>query len=107
MPIFQDDFGSRRATPPPAKPSRHRSTSPSGGFLMERKDSEESIRTELCEGPVSNVVEEDREFPTTGLHSTLEFPVQTTSDRVELIDRLTRGQSPDWLPNRNVKTIRS
>lgn len=75
--------------------------------MMERKVSEESIRTELCEGPVLDSPEDERQFPTAGLMSNFKFPVNGTSDRVELIERLKRGESPTWLPNRNVRKFAS
>lgn len=72
---------------------------------MERKVSEESIRTELCEGPVPDSPEDERPFATAGLASNFKFPQTAgTSDRVELIERLKRGESPTWLPNRDVRT---
>jgi hypothetical protein len=37
------------------------------------------------------------------LDSSFKFPTHGTSDRVELIERLKRGESPTWLPNRNVR----
>jgi len=70
---------------------------------MERKVSEESIRTDLCEGPVPDSPEEERPFATAGLASNFKFPRSGTTDRVELIERLKRGESPTWLPNRNVR----
>ena len=71
--------------------------------MMERKVSEESIRTDLCEGPVPDSPEEERPFATAGLASNFRFPKSGTADRVELIERLKRGESPTWLPNRNVR----
>ncbi|PVH86022.1 hypothetical protein DL98DRAFT_511105 [Cadophora sp. DSE1049] len=105
MPIFQDDFGSRRGTPPPKTTVPRPSKSPEGGNLMERKVSEESIRTDLCEGPVPDSPEEERPFATAGLASNFKFSKTGTSDRVELIERLKRGESPTWLPNRNLESL--
>lgn len=61
---------------------------------LARKLSEESIRTELCEGPVDSPPAAHSPQP----------PDQsaTTSDRAELIERLKRGESPTWVPNRRV-----
>ncbi|MCJ1338292.1 hypothetical protein MMC09_003578 [Bachmanniomyces sp. S44760] len=67
-----------------------------------RKTSEESIRTEFCDGPLMDDQNE-------GLQSTQddEQPLQPlnvqVSDRGELIERLKRGESPTWVPNRNVE----
>lgn len=74
---FQDDF------PPPRQ-------SPS----LNHKTSDESIRTDLCEGPVPDEQEEKTPRP--------ELDLITTSDRAELIERLKRGESPTWVPNRRV-----
>ena len=62
-----------------------------------RKVSEESIRTEFCEGPLlENSLPSERETPD---------PVPTSpsvSDRLELIERIKRGESPTWVPNKLV-----
>jgi hypothetical protein len=101
MPIFQDDFGSGRA-PKPSKPTKTMlSTTPPEANLITRKASEESIRTDLCEGPVQDTPEE-RNLLSGDLNTTFRFPLLGTSDRTELIERLKRGESPTWLPNRNV-----
>ncbi|KAJ5052098.1 uncharacterized protein L3040_001857 [Drepanopeziza brunnea f. sp. 'multigermtubi'] len=104
MPIFQDDFRACRGSPPPAKRTIRRSKSPDSGILMERKVSEESIRTELCEGPVPDIPDE-RELPSGGLNPGFKFPAQGTSDRADLIERLNQGQSPTWLPNLNLGSL--
>ncbi|GJC77941.1 uncharacterized protein ColLi_00779 [Colletotrichum liriopes] len=57
-----------------------------------RRLSEESIRTELCEGPI---LESPR--PSTPESDA----AAVTSDRAELIERLKRGESPTWVPNRH------
>jgi len=102
MPIFQDDFGSDRSTPPPPKLTTCVLPSPDERDVLKRKLSEESIRTELCEGPLL----EDSEEPVAGsaAETTTKFlyPIHGTSDRVELMECLKRGESPTWLPNRNV-----
>ena len=66
------------------------------GMRLTRKLSEESIRTELCEGPVPD-------SPPRPI--TPEQDVVTCSDRAELIERLKRGESPTWVPNRHVSPI--
>lgn len=55
------------------------------------KVSEESIRTELCDGPIP-----DSPKPRS---PELDIP-HATSDRADLIQRLKRGESPTWIPNR-------
>ncbi|KAK1998747.1 hypothetical protein LX36DRAFT_656208 [Colletotrichum falcatum] len=99
MPIFQDDLeqSSPVADCPDAtgSVSLHQQTNiPS----LVRKLSEESIRTELCEGPI---LESPR--PSTPESDT----AAVTSDRAELIERLKRGESPTWVPNRQVGLPRS
>jgi hypothetical protein len=101
MPIFQDDLAGGQVPPDkPAKPTRP--ASPLEAIPMTRKLSEESIRTELCEGPLLETPEEQRKSPVGTLDTGFAFPIHGTSDRVELIERLKKGESPTWLPNRNV-----
>ncbi|SPO05900.1 uncharacterized protein DNG_08589 [Cephalotrichum gorgonifer] len=56
------------------------------------RPSEESLRTELCEGPVD---------PDSIVPPSPEQDFRSTSDRAELIERLKRGESPTWAPNRH------
>jgi hypothetical protein len=69
--------------------------------------SEESIRTEFCEGPIPD--------PDDGAHGSeigersahqepaaAVAPNAVTSDRAELIERIKRGETPQWLPKRQV-----
>ncbi|KAI0478636.1 hypothetical protein GGR56DRAFT_689554 [Xylariaceae sp. FL0804] len=76
----------RRQPAQPAQPPPHSA-----------RHSEESIRTNLCEGPVS------------AEHVTPRTPEQDGSaactDRAELIERLKRGESPTWIPNRHYESI--
>ena len=102
MPIFQDDLGGGRGTPP-IKAKSPLSNSPLESNVIQRKLSEESIRTELCEGPVPEIPEEPSNTPAEVAHKSFAFPFHGTSDRVELIQRLKNGESPTWLPNRNVR----
>jgi hypothetical protein len=102
MPIFQDDLGCDRGTTPPKPGITPLPNSPLDRNQMARKASEESIRTELCEGPLPD--SPDNKAPANGdLKTDFAFPILGTSDRVELIERLKRGQSATWLPNRNVR----
>ncbi|KAH6856527.1 hypothetical protein B0I37DRAFT_367666 [Chaetomium sp. MPI-CAGE-AT-0009] len=59
-----------------------------------RRLSEESIRTELCEGPVPDSPPK----PSTPQ----EVVPHAVCNRAELIERLKRGESPAWVPNRLV-----
>ncbi|KAI0599396.1 hypothetical protein F4775DRAFT_583272 [Biscogniauxia sp. FL1348] len=78
---------------PPTRKTPHRT--------LTRKLSEESIRTELCEGPVS-----EAPFPESPVPKTPEADVSATCfDRAELIERLKKGESPTWIPNRHLDPI--
>jgi hypothetical protein len=65
--------------------------------ILARKLSEESIQTELCEGPIP-----DSPLPKIPEKAVLD----AVSDRAELIERLKRGESPTWVPNRHVCPLR-
>ena len=68
--------------------------------MVERRTSEESIRTEFCEGLVLDEIP----VPSNEFESAVSsvVPSVETSDRAELIERLKRGESPTWVPNRKV-----
>lgn len=105
MPIFQDDLGGGGRGTPPTKQTISTSTipkSPLTGDVIKRKVSEESIRTELCEGPLLDSPPNNGLLSKGLLDDAFKFPVNGTSDRGELIERLKRGESPAWLPNRNL-----
>ncbi|MCJ1287983.1 hypothetical protein MMC26_007336 [Xylographa opegraphella] len=69
--------------------------------MIERRVSEESIRTEFCEGPIPDDVEElSPEIESTEREAGLGVE---TSDRQDLIERLKRGESPTWVPNRKLQ----
>lgn len=101
MPIFRENLDeddvsaphseSTVAQPVPLRISLRNQAHP---MSLSRQLSEESIRTELCEGPVPDT--SGPSSPTPGLS------VNTTSDRIELIERLKRGESPTWSPKRHV-----
>jgi hypothetical protein len=65
-----------------------------GRWFTTRRLSEESIRTDLCEGPIPD----SPPRPVTPR----EAVSRAVSDRAELIERLKRGESPTWVPNRHV-----
>lgn len=102
MPIFQDDFDHPEnvTDTPDAEPPQPIAIQCEQPILpsLTRKLSEESIRTELCEGPI---LESPR--PSTPESDA----AAVTSDRAELIERLKKGESPTWIPNRHVGTPRS
>ncbi|ESZ98680.1 hypothetical protein SBOR_0918 [Sclerotinia borealis F-4128] len=105
MPSFQDDLGHgqeilpfQKSKIPPA------SVMPPERRTITRKDSEESIRTELCEGPVPDTPEGTQHIPTLGLDTSFNISYNGTSDRGELIERLKRGESTNWLSNLNLES---
>ncbi|KAI0905440.1 hypothetical protein F4823DRAFT_611028 [Ustulina deusta] len=73
---------------------------------LPRKQSEESIRTELCEGPV---LDSPSPPPLLPLAQTPEHDNSSSSaaclDRAALIERLKRGESPTWIPHRHFESI--
>ncbi|KAL7937925.1 hypothetical protein V8C35DRAFT_136189 [Trichoderma chlorosporum] len=89
MPIFQDDIHhvSPASSPIAIEPAASRS----------RRLSEESLRTELCEGPVP-----DSPMQPSTPKGDEEARI---SDRAELIERLKRGESPTWVPNPHLESI--
>ncbi|EDN96966.1 hypothetical protein SS1G_01894 [Sclerotinia sclerotiorum 1980 UF-70] len=102
MPIFQDDLGDgREILPIPKSKMSPPSMTPPWRRTIVRKDSEESIRTDLCEGPVPDTPEESKHLPTLGLDPSFNL-CNGTSDRGEFMERLKRGEIPSWLPNYNV-----
>ena len=105
MPIFQDDLSGGRGTPPTKHAIVPLSTTPPDENVITRRASEESIRTELCEGPVLDSLEDESVILARALETNFTLPIHGTSDRVELIERLKRGESPTWLPNRNVRYV--
>ncbi len=75
--------------------------------VIMRKMSEESIRTEDCEGPVPDMPVEDEDAmaePENDIEDNGEGEI-LCSDRAELIERIKRGESPTWVPNKAVSGI--
>lgn len=100
MPIFQDDLGGSQPSPPTMGPV---SSSPPMGHRLTRKLSEESIRTELCEGPLLDSPGYPGASISAAANSPFTLPVHDTSDRELLIERLKKGNSKTWWPNREVR----
>jgi hypothetical protein len=105
MPIFQEDIGRGQKKPPPTEPTiSPRLNSPPPVNMVTRKLSEESIRTELCEGPLFD----SPGYPEAGLCADPEpnfaFPGRETSDRELFIEELKRGKNKAWWPNHEVRT---
>lgn len=98
MPIFQADLDNDRRSPPETQPLDlgHAAT-------RLRRLSEESLRTELCEGPVpDSPPQQGSSFPE---RSATDRPITPSTDRVDLIERLKRVQSPSWLADRRVSAL--
>lgn len=96
----EDDMGRRKSTdsaagyPDSALIPIAIQTLPGVERWFGRRLSEESIRTDLCEGPVPD----SPPRPVTPQ----QLVPHAVSDRAELIERLKRGESPTWIPNRHV-----
>lgn len=67
-----------------------------------RKLSEESIRTEFCDGPIPDAPKEDGISQTGTEGRASNNGEAVCSDRAELIERIKRGESPTWIPNQAV-----
>lgn len=114
MPIFSDCFEDDRDVPaadsvaesPASRPVPIHGLGQMRGQArlqsLSRRISEESIRTELCEGPLPDVPQPRSPEPKPELGL---VTAATTSDRAELIERLKRGESPTWVPSRRVRPI--
>ncbi|KAF4973764.1 hypothetical protein FSARC_24 [Fusarium sarcochroum] len=89
MPIFQADLDHEHVEPPPIDVASPRL----------RRLSEESIRTELCEGPVPDSP------PRSSSPGRNDGADSAISDRASLIERLKRAQSPTWIPSRHLDSI--
>lgn len=100
MPIFQDDLdGGHRS--PPTMPTI--SNSPPDGDVLARRLSEESIRTELCDGPLLESLGCSEPPISADSMADFTFPAHETSDRELLIERLKKGNSKTWWPTREVR----
>ncbi|KAH8590482.1 hypothetical protein B0O99DRAFT_634473 [Bisporella sp. PMI_857] len=107
MPIFQDELSGDNRTPPPklTTPPPLHETSVHREFLK-RRLSEESIRTELCEGLLDESAETGigSAVPMVGQSTTL-YSFHGTTTRVELIERLKKTQTPAWVPNSSLDSM--
>ncbi|EPE06102.1 hypothetical protein F503_02931 [Ophiostoma piceae UAMH 11346] len=122
----QSDYSSRQSPSPPNDrpntPSKPIAIpAPSSSPYNGRRMSEESIRTELCEGPVSTgpspLPLSFGARPSQGPNERHDVPPRprpstppsrdsaSITDRAELIDRIKRGESPAWVPNRHVSKL--
>lgn len=67
-----------------------------------RKFSEESIRTEFCDGPVDSQSWIPSSQPERDPVGHMEGGT-CISDRAELMERIKRGESPTWVPKQSVR----
>lgn len=67
-----------------------------------RRLSEETIRTEYCDGPVPDIEMDDVALQTRREGRVSNNGEAVCSDRAELIERIKRGESPTWIPNQAV-----
>ncbi|CAF3484505.1 unnamed protein product [Fusarium graminearum] len=96
MPIFQADLDNHEPEPKPEHIEPSPINLPSSGL---RRLSEESIRTELCEGLVPDSP------PRSKTPHEVEGAENAISDRASLIERLKRAQSPPiCIPNRHLES---
>ena len=70
--------------------------------VIMRKPSEESIRTEFCDGPLFEESAVELVPPLQEDESLYRTERRETSDRAELIERIKRGEKPNWVPSRKV-----
>lgn len=96
MPIFQDDFDSHHHLP--TQPALQESLSFRPNSPIPSHLSHQSLTAELCEGLVSD---SPRRPSTPGIDD----DAAAISSRAELIERLKKGESPTWIPNRHLESI--
>ena len=72
--------------------------------MGEWRMSQDSIRTEDCDGPIQDPLEmgEDSQERDDGSATSGET---FCTDRAELMERIKRGESPTWVPNKAVSHI--
>lgn len=97
MPYFQDPDGHAASSPP----NRPTFTFPGPRYReLRREPSEESIRTDLCEGPVPNSPGDAAPTAEDEAGTSSHDASSCVSDRQELMERLKRGESPIWSPKK-------
>ncbi|KFY15184.1 hypothetical protein V492_02172, partial [Pseudogymnoascus sp. VKM F-4246] len=100
MPYFQDQDGYAASSPP----NRPTFTFPGPIYReLRREPSEESIRTDLCEGPVPDTPDNAAPTAEDEAGTSSHDASSCVSNRQELMERLKRGESPIWSP-KNLET---
>ncbi|KAK0391264.1 hypothetical protein NLU13_0765 [Sarocladium strictum] len=98
MPIYQTDLDNDRRSP-----SEPRTFDFAHAATRLRRLSEESLRTELCEGPVPD--SPPRRTPAPPSPNQLNPPQTPSSVRADLIERLKRVHSPPWMANPQIESF--
>ncbi|KAG7006781.1 hypothetical protein G7Y79_00013g035530 [Physcia stellaris] len=86
--------------------NRHRSKNeqtPHPPATIMRKPSEESIRTEFCDGPEPDPPDWITMLEDKAASMATKEEENRTSDRAELIERIKRGESPTWVPSQTLE----
>ncbi|KFY39279.1 hypothetical protein V495_06038 [Pseudogymnoascus sp. VKM F-4514 (FW-929)] len=97
MPYFQDPDGHAASSPP----NRPTFTFPGPRYReLRRQPSEESIRTDLCEGPIPDTPDDAAPTAEDEAGTSSHDASTCVSDRQELMERLKRGESPIWTPKK-------
>ncbi|KFY30688.1 hypothetical protein V494_08073, partial [Pseudogymnoascus sp. VKM F-4513 (FW-928)] len=97
MPYFQDQEGYAASSPP----NRPTFTFPGPIYReLRREPSEESIRTDLCEGPVPDTPDNAAPTAEDEAGTSSHDASSCVSNRQELMERLKRGESPIWSPKK-------
>ncbi|KAH0551511.1 hypothetical protein GP486_007272, partial [Trichoglossum hirsutum] len=68
-----------------------------------RRPSEESMRSQFLDGPLPDCDADEPASPTQAVLTAMTDANLGVSDRVELIERIKRGESPTWVPNRTLE----
>lgn len=99
MPIFHDPD---RLLSSNKHRSKSEKTSRPSATIM-RKPSEESIRTEFCDGPEPDPPNWITMLEDKAASIATKEEENRTSDRAELIERIKRGESPTWVPSQTLE----
>ena len=76
---------------------------PQRPLTIMRKPSEESIRTEFCDGPEPDPPDWIRALEDKAANMATGEEENRTSDRAELMERIKRGESPTWVPSETLE----
>lgn len=99
MPVFHDP-DLRLASDKEEKRASEEAASP---LATMRRPSEESIRTEFCDGPEPEVPRWITALENQATAIDGKEQAASTSDRAELIKRIKSGESPTWVPSEALK----